>query len=81
VPPGHNASTYRGLSGEVQGVFAIARDVTEQLQAQREIAEQQDRERARLAELEQFQRLTVGREHKMIELKKDRLPQEVRLNR
>ena len=45
-------------------MFAAARDVTEQTRAQREAAE-------RLAELEEFQRLTVGRELKMIELKKE----------
>jgi PAS domain S-box-containing protein len=67
----YNASTYRDLSGELRGVFAVARDVTEQLQVQREIAEQQDRERVRLDELEQFRRLTVGRELKMVELKKE----------
>ena len=53
------------------GVFAAARDVTEQKQAQAEIAEQQAKELDRLAELERFQRLTVGRELKMIELKKE----------
>jgi PAS domain S-box-containing protein len=67
----YNASVYRDTTGRVRGVFATARDVTKQLQAQREIAEQQDRERARLAELEQFQRLTVGRELKIVELKKE----------
>ena len=46
------------------------RDVTER-QSQREIAEQQNRDRQRLDELERFQRLTVGRELKMIELKKE----------
>jgi PAS domain S-box-containing protein len=60
----YNASVYRNAAGKVLGVFAAARDVTEQLQAQREGAE-------RLAELEQFQRLAVGRELKMIELKKE----------
>jgi PAS domain S-box-containing protein len=60
----YNASVYRDTSGEVLGVFATARDVTEQMRAQREVGE-------RLAELEQFQRLTVGRELKMIELKKE----------
>jgi hypothetical protein len=54
----------------VLGVFAAARDVTEQKQAQAEIA-QQAKELDRLAELERFQRLTVGRELKMIELKKE----------
>jgi len=60
----YNASVYRDGSGNVLGVFAAARDVTEQMRAQREVVE-------RLAELEQFQRLTVGRELRMIELKKE----------
>jgi PAS domain S-box-containing protein len=60
----YNASVYRDAAGKVLGVFAAARDVTEQTRAQREVVE-------RLAELEQFQRLTVGRELKMIELKKE----------
>jgi hypothetical protein len=67
----YNASVYRDAGGNVLGVFAAARDVTKQKQAQREIAEQQDKELGRLAELERFQRLTVGRELKMIELKKE----------
>jgi PAS domain S-box-containing protein len=66
----YNASLYRDGDGNVLGVFATARDVTKQVQAQRELAEQQARELERLAELERFQRLTVGRELKMIELKK-----------
>ncbi|MDQ1538407.1 MAG: hypothetical protein QOE58_2800 [Actinomycetota bacterium] len=67
----YNASVYRDADGKVIGVFAAARDVTKQLQAQREIGEQQAKELDRLAELERFQRLTVGRELKMIELKKE----------
>jgi PAS domain S-box-containing protein len=59
----YNASAYRDTAGNVLGVFAAARDVTEQMQAQREAAE-------RLDQLEQFRRLAVGRELKMIELKK-----------
>jgi PAS domain S-box-containing protein len=67
----YNASVYRDLKGKVLGVFAAARDVTKQMQAQAEIADQVDKELERLVELEQFQRLTVGRELKMIELKKE----------
>ena len=67
----YNASVYRDTSGNVLGVFAAARDVTKQKQAQQEIAAQQGKELGRLAELERFQRLTVGRELKMIELKKE----------
>jgi PAS domain S-box-containing protein len=66
-----NASVYRDTIGRVRGVLAVARDVTAQKQAQREIADQQAREQERLEELEQFQKLTVGRELKMIELKKE----------
>ena len=67
----YNASVYRDAEGNVLGVFAAARDVTAQKQAQGEIAEQQGNALERLAELERFQRLTVGRELKMIELKRE----------
>ena len=62
---------YRDAGGAVLGVFAAARDVTKQVHAQRDIAERQAREMERLVELERFQRLTVGRELRMIELKKE----------
>jgi hypothetical protein len=55
----------------VLGMFAAARDVTQQMQAQKEIAEQRGKELDLLAELERFQQLSVGRELKMIELKKE----------
>jgi len=55
----------------VLGVFAAARDVTARRKAEDELAEQRQRELERLAELEKFQKLTVGRELKMIELKKE----------
>ena len=73
----YNASVYRDSEGRVLGVFAAARDVTAQREAQDKIAEQRaqedqrSRELERLAELERFQRLTLGRELKMIELKKE----------
>jgi hypothetical protein len=55
----------------VLGVFAAARDVTAQMQAQRLNMEKQTIELDRLNELERFQRTLVGRELKMIELKKE----------
>jgi PAS domain S-box-containing protein len=67
----YNTSVYRDPHGEVLGAFAAARDVTQQLQAQGEIAEQQAKDLERLDELERFHRVTVGRELKMIELKKE----------
>jgi PAS domain S-box-containing protein len=67
----YNASVYRDHDGTVLGVFAAARDVTTQMQAQRRAAEEQERALERLEELEQFQQLTIGRELKMIELKKE----------
>lgn len=67
----YNATVYKDPNGNVLGVFAAARDVTKQKEAEAEVAEQRKRELARLAELERFQRLTVGRELKMIELKNE----------
>jgi PAS domain-containing protein len=67
----YNASVYKDASGNVLGVFAAARDVTAQKKAEAEVAEQRTNELERLAELERFQKLTVGRELKMIELKKE----------
>jgi PAS domain S-box-containing protein len=64
----YNASVYRDTGGNTLGVFAAARDVTRQMQANRTAAEQRAGELERLAELERFQRLTFGRELTMIEL-------------
>jgi PAS domain S-box-containing protein len=67
----YNASIYRNARGEVVGVFAAARDVTARKKAEAELAEQRRRELERLADLEKFQRLTVGRELKMVKLKQE----------
>ena len=67
----YNASVYKDVRGNVLGVFAAARDVTAQKRAEAEVADQRTKELDRLAELERFQKLTVGRELKMIELKKE----------
>jgi PAS domain S-box-containing protein len=67
----YNASVYRDTRGNVLGVFAAARDITARKRAEEELAEQRRRELDRLAELEKFQKLTVGRELRMVELKKE----------
>jgi PAS domain S-box-containing protein len=67
----YNASVYKDARGNVLGVFAAARDVTARKKVEEELAEQRRRELDRLAELEKFQKLTVGRELKMVELKKE----------
>ncbi len=67
----YNASLYKDAHGDVLGVFAAARDVTALKKTEAELAEQRARELERLSELERFQKLTVGRELKMIELKKE----------
>jgi len=67
----YNASLYKDTGGQVLGVVATARDVTAHKRAESEVARQRARELDRLAELERFQKLTIGRELRMIELKKE----------
>ncbi len=67
----YNASVYNDIRGNVLGVFVGARDMTAQRRVEAEVAETRSKEIERMAELERFQKLTVGRELKMIELKKE----------
>jgi len=66
----YNASVYKDDKGNGLGVFAAARDITAQKKLERDVAER-EKELERLVELERFRKLTVGRELKMIELKKE----------
>ncbi len=63
TPVLYNATIYRDLNGKVAGVAAAARDITERRGAEKELSE-------RLDELEKFEKMSVGRELRMIELKK-----------
>jgi len=65
-----NGSVYLDDGGNVLGVVIVARDVTSQKKLERDVAER-EKEMERLVELERFRKLTVGRELKMIELKKE----------
>jgi PAS domain S-box-containing protein len=51
-------------------LLGISEDITERKKLEREVAER-EKEEVRLEELEKFRKLTVGRELKMIELKKE----------
>lgn len=50
----YNASVYRDVRGEVQGVFAAARDITERMAMENEIRRTVEKLRQSNAELEQF---------------------------
>lgn len=67
----YNAAVYRDAEGRVLGVFAAARAVTKQMEAQAETADQKGEVLERQAELERLQQFTVGREVKMYELKRE----------
>lgn len=67
----YNASVYHDAQGRVVGVFAAARDITAQKIAEEELGEQRRKELQRLTELEKFQKVTVGRELRMVELKNE----------
>ena len=71
TPVLYNASVYRDHTGTIIGVFAAARDITAHRRFENEVRERRQKEMERLLELEKFQRLTVGRELKMVELKKE----------
>jgi len=67
----YNASVYKDTQGNVLGVFAAARDITAQKKIEHELVEQHHRELQRLVEFEKFQKITVDRELRMIELKNE----------
>ncbi len=66
-----SVTALRDAQSAIIGYLLIGTDNTARKQAEAEVAEQRTKELERLAELERFQRLTVGRELKMIELKKE----------
>jgi PAS domain S-box-containing protein len=65
----YNASRHLDADGTVLGVFAAARDLTRQVQAQTAEEERQAQAHEQLAELQRFQRLTICREVKMFQMK------------
>jgi PAS domain S-box-containing protein len=67
----YNATVYKDEAGQVQGVFAAARDITERKQAEQALRQKMEELHASNNELEQFNRASVGRELRMIELKEE----------
>ena len=66
----YNASVYRDAGWQRSRCVCRSPRCHRQKKAEAEVAEQRAREMERLAELERFQKLTVGRELKMIELRR-----------
>ncbi|HET7701673.1 MAG TPA: PAS domain-containing protein [Candidatus Limnocylindria bacterium] len=57
--------------GVGRGLVAIGRDVTDERQRDRDTAERLQRDAKRLVELERLQRVVIGRELKMVQLKQE----------
>ena len=74
-PDGHTmdvlyaASVFRNETGDVRGVFAAARDITERKRAEERLQQQAAELKARNEELIRFNDAAVGRELRMITLK------------
>jgi len=56
--------------GKIVGVQVVARDITGRKKVEEEMKESKDELQSKVEELERFTKLAVGRELKMIELKK-----------
>ncbi len=66
-----SVTALRDAQDAIIGYLLIGTDNTARKKAEAEVADQRTKELERLSELERFQKLTVGRELKMIELKKE----------
>ena len=66
-----SVTALRDAQDTIIGYLLIGTDNTARKKAEAEVTNQRAKELERMAELERFQKLTVGRELKMIELKKE----------
>ena len=66
-----SVTALRDAQDAIIGYLLIGTDNTARKKAEAEVADQRTKELDRLAELERFQKLTIGRELKMIELKRE----------
>jgi hypothetical protein len=66
-----SVTALRDAQDVIIGYLLIGTDNTARKKAEAEVADQRTKELERLAELERFQKLTIGRELKMIDLKRE----------
>ncbi|RKY41063.1 MAG: hypothetical protein DRP85_07250 [Candidatus Makaraimicrobium thalassicum] len=80
IPVSCNRSILRDAQGDIIGVLCVVRDMRETKKLVGEIERSRDELQAKVKELENFHDLAVGRELKMIELKKEIETLKKRLN-
>jgi len=71
IPVSCNRSVLRDADGNVVGILCVIRDMREMKKLIEELEKSRDELQTKVKELEEFQDLAVGRELKMIELKKE----------
>jgi PAS domain S-box-containing protein len=71
IPYEFTGTLLRNYEGNPIGVCGVGRDITERKQAVEELHKREKELRKRVKELEEFYNMSVGRELRMIELKKE----------
>jgi PAS domain S-box-containing protein len=79
VPVSLTRSPIVDKNGVIVGIVMIQRDISERIKAEQEIRKLNEAMAARLADLERFNKVAIGRELKMVELKKKIKELEARL--
>ncbi len=67
----YNATVYKNESGQIQGVFAAARDITERKKAEDQLKKMNFELQGKIHELEIYSNAMIGREERVLELKNE----------